>query len=455
MARSVIEMAAEVRSGRTSARALTEQALARIAAREGDIGAFQVVRGPRALAEADEIDRRGDLRELPLAGVPLAIKDNVPVAGEPMRDGTLASDPRPQSTDHPVVSRLRAAGAVVIGLTRVPELCVYGATDSAFGTTRNPWNLSLTPGGSSGGSAAAVAAGMVPAAHGNDGMGSIRIPAACCGLVGIKPGFGVVPSELGNGSWFGLAENGPLTTTVADAALLLSVLAADPSLADAAARTPAGLRIALSLKAPSPATPVDAHFIGAARRTAGLLASLGHHVTDRELKQPLSAGLAALSTWFAGTELDARLMTDRSRLEKRVARHAAVGRLVLRAGLPKESNRDAWRAVAQRFFEDVDVLLTPGLAQVPLPSVRWGQRGWLRNVQASSSYAPFGQPWNLAGWPAMVVPGGVHPKRGNPLSVQLVAPPGGEARLLAVAAQIEQVAPWQRIAPYYADVPGA
>jgi amidase len=444
----VTDLAEAVRSGRTTARTLTEQSLARIAARDPEIGAFQVVRAERALVEADEIDARSDKTGLPLAGVPIAVKDNVPVTGEPMRDGTAASDPRPQETDHPVVARLRAAGAVVVGLTRVPELCVFGATDSVFGITRNPWNLSRTPGGSSGGSAAAVAAGMVAGAHGNDGMGSIRIPAACCGLVGIKPGFGVVPSGIGNGSWFGFAENGPLTTTVADAALVLSVLASDPSLADAPTRTPDGLRIAVSMKAP--ATPVDAEFTGAARATGDILASLGHQVTDRELKQPLSAGLAALSTWFAGTEMDARLMADRSRLEKPVARHASAGRVLMRAGVPRESGREAWREVARRFFEDVDVLLTPGLAQAPLPSVRWGQRSWLRNIRASSGYAPFCAPWNLAGWPAMTVPAGVHPRSRTPLSVQLVAPPGNEARLLAVAAQIESAAPWQRIAPMYA-----
>ncbi len=447
---SVLEGAEAVRTGRTTARALTEQALARIGERDGDIGAFQVVRGDRALAEADAVDARPDRAELPLAGVPIAIKDNVPVEGEPMRTGSAASDATAQTVDHPVVTRLRAAGAVVVGLTRVPELCVFGATDSVFGISRNPWNPDLTPGGSSGGSAAAVAAGMVPAAHGNDGMGSIRIPSACCGLVGIKPGLGVVPSELGNGSWFGFAENGPLTTTVADAALLLSVLAADPSLAESPAQSPAGLRIGLSLAAPSPATPVDPAFADAARRTADLLASLGHARIDRELKPPLSAGLAALSVWFAGTEMDARLMSDRGRLGKPVARHAAAGRAVLRAGRPRESSREAWRAVAQRFFDDLDVLVTPGLAQVPLPAVRWGERSWLRNLRANSAYAPFAAPWNLAGWPAMVVPAGQHPDSGTPLSVQLVAPPGGEGRLLSLAAQIEQAAPWPRVAPRYA-----
>ncbi|MGH8860356.1 MAG: GatB/YqeY domain-containing protein, partial [Jatrophihabitantaceae bacterium] len=232
MQSTVTEIAAAVRAGSTTARAETEAALARIAERDPSIGAFQVVRTEAALREADAVDQRPDRFSLPLAGVPIPVKDNVPVSGEPMRIGSAGSDPAPQEFDHEVVRRLRRAGAIVVGLTRVPELCVFGATDSTFGVSRNPWDRGRTPGGSSGGAAAAVASGMVVAAHGNDGLGSIRIPAACCGLVGIKAGFGVVPSGLGDGSWFGMAENGPLATTVADCALLLSVLGGRPELAE-------------------------------------------------------------------------------------------------------------------------------------------------------------------------------------------------------------------------------
>jgi amidase len=291
---------------------------------------------------------------------------------------------------------------------------------------------------------------MVPVAHGNDGMGSIRIPAACCGLVGLKPGTGLVPAELGGNSWFGMAENGALTTTVGDNALTLSVLAAAPGLADAPTRPVGRLRIAVSVKAPVPAAPVDPHYVEATRRTASVLQSAGHTVIDREVPYRTATGLASIALWGAGTEIDARLVADRSRLEKRIRRHAALGKAVLRAGLVRESARQAWRDAARRFFDETDVLITPALAQLPLPSVRWGQRSWLRNVQANSAYAPFASPWNVAGWPAMTVPAGVHPFRKTPLAVQLVAPPGGEAILLAVAAQIEQAAPWQRIAPYYA-----
>jgi amidase len=445
---SVTSLAEGVRSGQVTSRSVTELVLARIAERDPAIGAFQVVRGQKALDEADAVDARVDRKDLPLAGVPIAVKDNIPVAGEPMRVGTDGSDPSPQSADHPVVARLRAAGGVVVGLTRVPELCVYGVTESVFGATRNPWDLSRTPGGSSGGSAAAVAAGMVPAAHGNDGLGSIRIPAACCGLVGIKPGAGVVPPP-GNGAWFGLSENGPLTTTVADSALLLSIMAATPELADAAARPPGRLRIALAVRAPLPGTPVEQGFIRATQLTGEVLRKAGHLVVERELRVPPAAVFAGIAIWCAGSEVDARLLKDRSRLGKAVSRHARAGRVVLRAGLVRKSHRDAWRCAAERFFEDVDVLLTPGLAQLPLPAVPWRERGWLSNLRASSSYAPFAGAWNLAGWPAMVLPAGRHAGSGMPLSVQLVAPPGGEARLLAVAAQLERLAPWPRVAPGY------
>ena len=248
---TVAAMAEAVREGRVTARTLTEQSVAAIADHDASIGAFQLVRARRALEEADVVDGRDDRGGLALAGVPLAVKDNVAVSGEPMRIGSTASDPTARPADHPVVARLRAAGAVIVGLTRLPELAVWPVTDSAFGTTRNPWDLDRTAGGSSGGSAAAVAAGMVAGAHGNDALGSIRIPAACCGLVGIKPGSGLVPSELGKNSWFGLGENGPLTRTVTDAALLLSVMAGVPDLAKAPTRQPGRLRIAVAVRPPT------------------------------------------------------------------------------------------------------------------------------------------------------------------------------------------------------------
>jgi amidase len=443
------QLADDVRTGRTTARAATVAALTRIKRADGAIGAFQQVRADAALREADAVDARADRHELPLAGVPIAIKDNVPVEGEPMRDGSQGSDPSPQPKDHEVVSRLRAAGAVVVGLTKVPELCVFGATDSAFGITHNPWNLDRTPGGSSGGSAAAVAAAIVPVAHGNDGMGSLRIPAACCGLVTIKPGLGVVPADLGyqNTSWFAMAENGPLATTVADVALLLSVMAAQPELATVG--QPGRLRIAVSTKAPMPATPVDRHWAAAAREAGGLLRDAGHTVVDADPPYGQSLSTSGIARWVAGTELDARTLVDRSRLETRTRRHAALGRLVLRAGFPHEKGRERLRQRMASFFADHDVLITPTLAQSPLPSTAWSERGWLTNVWANSHYAPFAAPWNLAGWPAMAVPAGIAPDA-MPLSVQLITRPGGEATLLALAAQLEQLRPWSPVAPAFA-----
>jgi amidase len=436
------DIAAAVRTGRLTARRATEDALDRIESLDARINAFQEVRTFAALREADAVDERPDRAALPLAGVPVAIKDNVPVAGEPMRDGSTGTDPTPQEKDHEIVRRLRNAGAVVVALTRVPELCVFGATDSAFGITRNPWDLDRTPGGSSGGSAAAVASGTVPIAHGNDGMGSIRIPSACCGLVGLKPGSGVVPSELGNESWFGMAENGPIATTVADAALMLSVLADRPELADV--RAPGELRIAVAIGAPAPLLPVDKHWAAAVRETADLLRSAGHRVTDVRPPYGQACMPSAIVRWLAGAEMDARLLADRSELRTAVRRHAAAGRMLMRLGLPREKGRLRWQQRAGRFFADYDLLITPALARPPIKATAWSQRGWLANLVANSRFAPFAAPWNLAGWPAMVVPAGLDP-RGLPLAVQLVAPPGNELRLLSVAAQLAEVRPWPRI----------
>ncbi|HEX4755614.1 MAG TPA: amidase family protein [Candidatus Dormibacteraeota bacterium] len=447
MTLSAVELVSAVRSGELSAQTATERALLRIEELDGSIGAFQKVRALAAIRDAQDVDARPDKMSLPLAGLPIAVKDNVPVEGEPMRCGSTASDPTPQPADHEVVRRLRAAGAVVVGLTRVPELCVFGATDSRFGVTRNPWNHSRTPGGSSGGSAAAVAAGMVAVAHGNDGMGSIRIPAACCGLVGLKPGRGLVPSALGNGSWFDMAENGALATSVDDCALLLSVMAGRRELATVAA--PAGVRVAVSPHAPAPFTPVDRHWSAAARRTGMLLRDAGHQVTTARPPYGQRTALSEMVRWVAGTELDARLLASPSALEPRTRRHAQLGRVALRLGLPREQGRARWRSAAERFFADHDVLVTPALAQPPIEAAAWGQRGWLANILANIRYAPFAAPWNLAGWPAMVVPAGLHPD-GMPLAVQLVGRPGSEAMLLGVAHQLEALRPWPRTAPAYA-----
>lgn len=440
------EIAAAVRLGTTTARAAVEEALRRIDRHDGDIGAFQLVRRADALREADAIDAIGDKGGLLLAGVPIAVKDNVPVTGEPMRFGSLASDPQPQQNDHEIVRRLRDAGAVVVGLTRVPELCVFGATDSAFGITRNPWNRERTPGGSSGGSAAAVASGMVPLAHGNDGMGSIRIPSACCGLTGLKPGYGLVPSQLGKDSWLDMAENGPIATTVQDVATAVAVMSGQRMLINA--REPNRLRIATSTRSPIAAVPVDKHWRAAAGKVGLLLREAGHVVEADDPPYPLRLPMTLIGHWSAGTSHDAELLVDPVRMEPRIRRFARVGRRMAKLGMADARLRESWRRKATAFFEDHDVLVTPALAQSPIRATDWHRRGLVANLWANSHYAPFAAPWNLAGWPAMAVPAGVHPS-GMPLSVQLVTRPGGESTLLGLAALIERTQPWQRLAPDY------
>lgn len=439
------QTAAAVRGGELTARQATEAALDRIARTQPTVNAWQVVRAEAALAEADAVDARPDLAELPLAGVPVAIKDNIPVSGEPMRDGSAGSEPAPQAADHVLVRRLREAGAVVVGLARVPELCLYGATDSVYGITRNPWDLDRTPGGSSGGSAAAVASGAVPVAHGNDGLGSIRIPAACCGLVGIKPGAGVVPREYAlDDSWFGLSENGPLATSVGDAALMLSVLAADPSYAEP--REPAPLRIAVSTRTPAPGGWVAREWSGAARSVADLLGREGHDVREAGPAYPLSLIPTAMALWATIAAQGVDHLADPASIEARNRRHAALGRRLARRGHPKPESRDRWRVSAEEFFEDVDVLLTPTLAQPPIRARAWSQGGLARTIVSNALYAPFAAPWNLIGWPAMSVPAGLD-RHGRPLAVQLVGRPGTESTLLGLALQLERIRPWRRTAP--------
>ncbi|MFK0173922.1 amidase [Streptomyces sp. NPDC090306] len=439
--RTAAETAAAVREGRVTPREVVAGHLARIERFDGRVGAFRTVRTEAALAEADEVAARPDLGGLPLAGVPVAVKDNLAVRGESNRLGSAATEDTPAGHDHPTVARLRAAGAVVVGLTNVPELCVFGTTEGVHGTARNPWDTTRSAGGSSGGGAAAVAAGLVPLALGNDGMGSLRIPAAHCGLVGLKPGHGVVPAGIGDGDWFKMAENGALATTVEDARLMLTVLAGRPFPPPA---TPGPRDVAVSVRSPFRGMSVGRPYRAAVREAAALLAGAGHRVRAADPPYPLTLSLTALAHWTAGTAVDARGLDPRL-LTRRTRVHAAVGRRFL-SSVREDVRREQLRGRLEPFFADHDVLLMPALARRGPRAAPWHERGWLRNLVANSVCAPTTPVWNLAGWPALTVPFGVLPS-GTPCAVQLVGRPGAEAQLLETAAELELLKPWSRTAP--------
>lgn len=439
--RTATDIAAAVREKRATPGQVVAEHLALIERLDGRIGAFRQLRATAALAEAEEVAGRADLAELPLAGVPVAVKDNLAVRGESARNGSAATPDTPAEHDHVTVARLRAAGAVVVGLTNVPELCVFGTTEGPYGTARNPWDISRTAGGSSGGSAAAVAAGMVPIALGNDGMGSLRIPAANCGLVTVKPGHGTVPADIGNGDWFGMSENGPLATTVEDARLMFEVLAGRR---ETSAQGPATRRIALSLRSPLLGVRVTRPYADAARAAASLLKEAGNDVHPAEPPYPWWLGTTALAHWTAGTAVDAEGLDPR-RLARRTRVHAAVGRRFVESVRSGE-RRERLRRILEPFFTEHDVLLTPALARRAPAAGPWHERGWVRNLLANTHYSPLTPPWNLTGWPAMSVPFGVLPS-GAPCAVQLVGRPGSELELLDVASQLESLKPWTRTAP--------
>jgi amidase len=328
----------------------------------------------------------------------------------------------------------------VVGLTNLPELAIYPFTDSGFGIARNPWDRRRTAGGSSGGSAAAVSAGLVPVAHGTDGLGSVRIPAAACGLFGIKPGSGVIPAQLGGDDWYGLSENGVLATTVADAALTLGVMAGTGF----APTEPPRLRIGMSVRAPGPGIVVHRSCAAAVRESARQLASAGHDVQEADPRYPAWLVPVMLSYWFAGPAAEAGDCV--AGLEPRTRRHVRAGRVVLRVRPPAREDRHRLRAALEPFFERHDVLMMPTLARPCPPSRRYGERSWLRSVATALMFAPMTGAWNLAGFPAASVP---VPGPGLPGAVQLVAAPGQEQSLLSLAAQLERAQGWPRHAPGY------
>jgi amidase len=446
---SAARIAAAVRAGEASAAEVVADHLAVIERHDETLGAFRVVRGAQALAEAREVDGRAERASLPLCGVPIAVKENTAVAGLPTWNGSAATRSPVAEADHEVVRRLRAAGAVVVGLTRMPELGLWALTDDESAVTRNPWRLGRTPGGSSGGAAAAVAAGLVPIAHGNDGLGSVRIPAACCGLVGIKPGRGLVPCQLGAEDWFGLTEHGILATTVADASLGLAVLAGTAGVEVAPLAAPDRLRIALSLRSPVAGVRADRPNRRAVAAATRLLAAAGHEIRRANPVYPVALSFRGTATWFAAAYRDvAAAGLDRSTLQPRSRRHVALGESMWRRGYVRQADRDAFRDRCLAFFADGghDLLLMPALAGAVPAAERWSARSWRANITTCVRFAPFAAPWNVSGLPALAVPLGTRAD-GLPTAVQLVGPPGAEGRLLAVAAQIEAAQPWPRHAP--------
>ena len=437
MVQTAVEIARGVRAGELDPVRVTKEALARIDAADGVVGAFRRVRSAQALAEAAEVAARPDRGDLPLAGVPVAVKDVVEVTGEYAGHGSDAGSQVPFTADGMIASRLRAAGAVIVGLTRVPELCIFPMSDDPSGIARNPWEPGRTAGGSSGGSAAAVAAGLVPIAHGTDGLGSIRLPSAMCGLVGLKPGFGVVrePSP----GWFGMSTHGPLATTVADAALLMSVLAERPDLAEVT--VPGAQRIAVSTEVPVIRAKLPSSLSAAVSRASALLTSAGHTVAEATPQYSAGVMFGAMARWSAGPAKEARDF-DFARLQPRTRAQVRLGRVL--SPLVRDRTRATWLARTEAFFAEHDVLVTPALGDLPPAADRWHARSWRANVAVSARVGMFTGWWNLAGYPALTVPITREPDPGPPVGVQLVAGPGGESLLLGLAAQLESANPWPR-----------
>jgi amidase len=467
LTRSAVELAALVRSGEVRARELVEAALRRIDELDAEVGAFTHVAHESALATADQIDA-DDPR--PFAGVPLAVKDNRAVNGMPL---TMCSDlfgDFVAGRDAALVRRLKEAGFVIVGKTKLPEMGILPTTEPRrFGPARNPWDLERTPGGSSGGSAAAVAAGMVPIAHGNDGGGSTRIPAACCGLVGLKAARGRVSVAPDAGDSF-LVNDGVLTRTVADTAAVLDVMAgyeigdatwAPPpseTFATSAARTPERLRIGLALNPPLEGAVLEAPCEQAARAAAALLGDLGHEV--EEITPPWSGlnllpdftrafgPMVSIVTAIGGrirgrepAEEDVEPLTwmlyERARTQDTLTFLSAEGRLQSVA-----RSLVTWMA-------PFDIVLTPTLARPPIRIGEVHGRGpdpW-GNYQRSGHFTPYTAICNVTGQPAIALPL-YHGEDGLPLSVQLIAQPAREDVLLSLARQLEQAKPWaERLAP--------
>jgi amidase len=454
---SAAEIVEQCAAGDTSPGAEVSRSLAAIESRDPELNAFSVILANEAREQARFLGiGQGDTRR-PLYGVPVAIKEELDVAGCVTTFGGRGNS-TPAAADCEVVRRLREAGAIVVGKTAMPEFGAFPYTESiAHGHTRNPWRTSFSPGGSSGGSAVAVASGMVPVAMGGDGGGSIRIPAACCGLFGLKPQRGRVTSAPHAHLWWALGVAGALTRTVMDSAIVNDVIRGHlpvdrwqagevGSFTEAAGREPGRLRIGWSTKPPTKGIRPHADHVSAVRDTARLLSDLGHEVHEIDPHYPDTTA-AFVPQFFAGIRTEAREVEHYERLERRTRESYRLGSWVT----PKVIDaalRSTTRvsAKANRVFDTVDVLLTPTMAQRPPRLGILDRTGTVRASLRSLPAVSYAALWNVAGNPACSVPSGTGTD-GLPVGVQLVGPTDGEEVLFSLAAQLEQARPWPLVAP--------
>lgn len=448
---SAVELAAALQRGEVAPREVATHFLDRIARLDDGLGAFTEVTAARALAAADRLGRPDPTR--PLWGLPLADKDLTARAGVPTRYGSRAFAAYVPVASDPLALALDELGAVSLGKTSTPEFGMTGYTESRVAPpTRNPWDPATGAGGSSGGAAVAVSAGLLPAAPASDGGGSIRIPAATVGVVGIKPSRGRLPIGSGLDAPGGLSVAGPIARTVEDAAFLLDALAASAPytyatrapgrgpFAAAARCDPGRLRVGITTVTPWDGWTDTA--LGPAARAAfdrgiALLGAAGHDVSDANW-QPRGYPELFTTIWRASAAripvADDRLDLDLEPLTAwlvREGRALAAERVLAAYAAATVFERETIAA-----FAPFDVVLTPALAQSPRPVGWYDQDDPERNFAQQCSYAPHTSFVNVSGLPALTVPL-LPDASGRPVSVQLVGRPGGEGTIIALAAQLE------------------
>ncbi|MGY2874027.1 amidase [Marmoricola sp. URHA0025 HA25] len=452
---SAAELVRRTSTGEVTALAVVDASLERIERRNPRVNAFSVVLAGQARADAAELDARfaesGAVG--PLHGVPVAIKEEIDVAGCVTTFGGCGNS-TPAAEDGELVHRLRRAGAIIVGKTRMPEFGQWTFTESVDGgITRNPWDPTRTPGGSSGGTAVAVALGMVPVAIGGDGGGSIRIPAACCGIFGLKPTRGRVTSHPMAHLWWALGTAGPLTRTVLDSALVYDVIrgntagdrftAPEPttSFIAAAGADPGRLRIGWSTKSPVPGVRPAPASVGAVEDTARLLAGLGHDVRQVVPHYPDQTA-AFVPQFFGGVRSEADAVEHFERLEARTRQVYRLGSWVSQRVIDRAmAAGDRLAEKANRVFADVDVLMTPTIGPRPRKVGALDRGGAVSAALKSRTMIAWTALWNLTGNPAASVPAGLGDD-GLPLAFQLVGRIGDEPTLLSLAAQLERTRPW-------------